>query len=181
MCLGGMVWFKDRVMVGCQDTYSYENEIRVYPSDKNLDAANLLYTEKFERVIVLVNILHNHLLVYTADNLIHHFIISWDKMSMSGTTGSVSHQLALKMTKLKIVSLEGVVAAPFSVQYLDWFIPLMGEDPDITVQISPFLLLQEGKLSIVDEFEVPKLARKGHLVFMIIRIPKIGRMKASPG
>ena len=58
------------------------------------------------------------------------------------------------MKKLRVISMDGVIAAPFSVQYLDWFVPLLGDDVDEAVFFASFLILQEGKLSIVDEFDV---------------------------
>jgi hypothetical protein len=60
----------------------------------------------------------------------------------------------VQLDRLRLISFDGVIAAPMSVQYLDWFVPLLDKNIDEAIFSSPFLILQEGTLSIVDEFEV---------------------------
>lgn len=58
------------------------------------------------------------------------------------------------MERIRLISFDGVIVAPPSVQYLDWFVPLLDKSIDESIFASPFIILQEGKLSVVDEFEV---------------------------
>jgi hypothetical protein len=83
MCLGGISWYRDLLIVGCQDTNTYQNELRIYPSEKNLDNANIVHTEFFDRLIILTNVLHNHLLVYTADNVVHQYELHWNSKGLA--------------------------------------------------------------------------------------------------
>eukprot|EP00158_Paraphelidium_tribonemae_P008563 Partr_v1_DN28612_c0_g1_i5_m50199 putative protein RIC1 homolog len=136
MCLGGLLWFKDLVVVASQDSSTFQNELRVYHGEQNLDNSNILHTETFKRRIILINIIYNHILVYTADNVVHQFVIEY-----SGNNFTFESVRTCQLPQIR---------APLAVQYIDWFIPAVNDNVQEALRNSSLLLLKEGKLSIVD-------------------------------
>ena len=146
-CVGGMVWYADHLIVACQDAHTMAYHIRIYPSDKNLDKSNIVHLEPFGKRIMMLNILYNHLMVLTADNTIRHYVIK-------------ASRGMLRLDPVRKIHLPAVRSS-FAVQYVDWFIPSVEGSVDNALASASILLLQEGKLSIVDPVskrEIAKLA-----------------------
>ena len=156
MCLGGLLWFKDLIVIACQTTDSFANELRVYPSSKNLENSNVLYSESFPRRIILRNILYHHLLVYTADKQLHHYRMEWEK----------------NIFKIRLVERIKIhcVKAPLDVQYIDWFVAAVNEAIDESIRYSSLVLLTEGKLSLVDRHLVRTCYMIFHYSFLLMLI-----------
>jgi hypothetical protein len=71
---------------------------------------NVLHTEIFPSAVVLLSLVDNSLLVYTADNSLYHFLV-------------IPTAETIKLHMCGSISFEGVVAAPGLVRCMSWMIP----------------------------------------------------------
>lgn len=71
---------------------------------------NVLHREMFPACIVLLSLIDNSLLVYTADNTLYHYLI-------------VPTEDSIKLHLCGSISFEGVVAVPSLVRGMSWMIP----------------------------------------------------------
>ena len=71
---------------------------------------NVLHTEVFPSAVVLLSLVDNSLLVYTADNSLYHFLV-------------IPTAETIKLHMCGSISFEGVVAAPGLVRCMSWMIP----------------------------------------------------------
>jgi hypothetical protein len=70
----------------------------------------MLYREHLTAFVVVLSLVDNSLLVYTADNTIHHFLIL------------TTHD-AVKLRLCGSISFDGIVGQPNAVRGLSWMIP----------------------------------------------------------
>lgn len=75
-----------------------------------LSNQNVLHRELLQSPVVILSLVDNSLLVYTADNTLHHFLIV-------PTTDTIQLHLCGSIT------FEGIIANPNAVRVLSWMIP----------------------------------------------------------
>jgi hypothetical protein len=106
---GGMAWWSNVLVVGCIESGSYQ--LRLFSRDKPLSLADSLEVVHLASEPLLLSVFDSSLLVYTADNTFHHYLIRHTKQ------GS---------TRLKVcgsIGFEGVVADPRKVRGMSWLVP----------------------------------------------------------
>ena len=96
-------------MTGAKLTILY-NKIRLYSRDMELTSQNILHHEMLAAPVIILSIVDNSLLVYTADNTLLHYLIV-------PTTDSI------KLHLCGSISFTGIIAAPKAVRMLSWMIP----------------------------------------------------------
>lgn len=89
---------------------SYDPQIRLYSRDLELSSQNVLHREVVVSPVVIMSIVDNSLLVYTADNTLYHYLVV-------PTTDNIKLHLCGSIT------FEGIIAAPGAVRLLSWMIP----------------------------------------------------------
>ncbi|KNC98616.1 uncharacterized protein SPPG_09360 [Spizellomyces punctatus DAOM BR117] len=134
---GGMLWYRDILIVACQDLDTQNHELRFFSRETNLSSTLALHTERLPRCIVAMNCLDANLLIYAADNVMRFYSI---------TTESERVRLALQQQ----ISLEGVIMNPSSVQSISWYSPA-GEGTVEDIIHAPVVILSCGELSILRE------------------------------
>ena len=84
--------------------------MRLYSRDLELSNQNVLHREMMTSSVVILSLVDNSLLVYTADNTLHHYLIV-------PTTDSIKLHLCGSIT------FDGVIGVPNAVRALSWMIP----------------------------------------------------------
>ena len=127
---GGMIWYhhvlvaavetdttnevRGRVLPGrggCNsDRVINTLQLRLYSRDLDLSNTNVLHTEPMPASVLLMSLLDNSLLVYTADNMLHHFLIEATKDT-------------IRLNGCGSISFRGIVAMPNRVRGMSWMIP----------------------------------------------------------
>ncbi|KAG8888127.1 hypothetical protein FRB98_008319 [Tulasnella sp. 332] len=134
---GGMVWFHHVLIAGVEASRSHQ--VRLYSRDLELSNMNVLHREMFPASIVLLSLIDNSLLVYTADNTLYHYLI-------------MPTEDSIKLHLCGSISFEGVVAVPNLVRGMSWMVPTgqkqLGDPVDDMVSAT-ILLLVGGKLVLL--------------------------------
>lgn len=84
--------------------------MRLYSRDLELSNQNVLCREVFQSPIVLISLVDNTLLVYTADNTLFHYLI-------------VPTTETIKLHLCGSISFDGIVTTPSVVRGMSWMIP----------------------------------------------------------
>ena len=123
--MGGLLWFYHvliaAVEVGRSWQVSMENnalprvssnlfQLRLYSRDLELSNQNVLYREQLTSPVVILSLVDNSLLVYTADNTLLHYLV-------------VPTAETIKLHFAGSISFNGVIANPNVVRALSWMIP----------------------------------------------------------
>ena len=131
---GGMCWYGHVLAVALEDEGSFE--LRLYSKDAAPLYPVVTHTEHFASPILLMSRIDDSLLVYTADNILHHFMFT-----AADEAG---------LLQIGQISLGGIVHAPTRVRSISWFLPPShireGGDPSQDVSVATVLLLVDGKL-----------------------------------
>ncbi|KDQ20395.1 hypothetical protein BOTBODRAFT_26402 [Botryobasidium botryosum FD-172 SS1] len=134
---GGLIWFHHVLIASVDAARSYQ--IRLYSRDLELSNRNVIARELLSAPIVLVSLVDNSLLVYTADNTLLHYLI-------------VPTQEEIRLHLCGSISFDGVVAVPSVVRGMSWMIPpgqkRLG-DPVDDLLVATILLLVGGKLVLL--------------------------------
>jgi RAB6A-GEF complex partner protein 1 len=85
-------------------------QIRLYSRDFELSSQNVLHREVVTSPVVILSLVDNSLLVYTADNTLFHYLI-------------VPTADTIKLHLCGSITFNGIIAAPSSVRLLSWMIP----------------------------------------------------------
>ena len=105
---GGLLWFHHVLIAAVEASKSFQ--IRLYSRDLELSNQNVLHREILTSPVVILSLVDNSLLVYTADNTLFHYLIT-------PTEDTIKRHLCGS------ISFEGVVVAPTAVRVLSWMIP----------------------------------------------------------
>ena len=89
---------------------SYLFQLRLYSRDLELSNQNVLYREPLTSPVVILSLVDNSLLVYTADNTLLHYLV-------------VPTADTIKLHLAGSISFVGVIASPNAVRSLSWMIP----------------------------------------------------------
>ena len=96
-------------MIGSKLTM-WDNKIRLYSRDMELTSQNILHYEMLAAPVVILSIVDNSLLVYTADNTLQHYLI-------------VPTVDSIKLHLCGSITFTGIIASPKAVRMLSWMIP----------------------------------------------------------
>ena len=123
---GGMVWFHHVLIASVEVSKSYQVasprnirqlsthfepvQIRLYSRDAELANKNVLHREILTSPIIVLSLVDNSLLVYTADNNLHHYLV-------------IPTPDTIKTHFCGTINFNGIIASPSSVRTLSWMLP----------------------------------------------------------
>ena len=146
---GGLCWYQNILVAAVEANKSFE--LRLYSREAVLDSSTALYTQEMQAPVVLITPSgEDSLLVYTYDNLLHHFVFA-------PGSGSV------RLVRVGHIAFHGIVRSPARVRGLSWILPdaqLLEGDPSQDVAHASVLFLVDGKLVLLR----PSL-QDGHLKY----------------
>ncbi|CAA7259964.1 unnamed protein product [Cyclocybe aegerita] len=134
---GGLLWFHHVLVAAVEIAKSYQ--IRLYSRDMELSAQNILHREVLSAPVIILSIVDNSLLVYTADNTLHHYLIV-------PTADSIKFHLCGS------ISFTGIISAPGAVRMLSWMIPAVQKqigDPVDDLAAATVLMVVGGQLTLL--------------------------------
>ncbi|KAG9314607.1 RIC1-domain-containing protein [Chiua virens] len=113
--------------------------IRLYSRDSELNNQNVLHREMISSPVIILSLVDNSLLVYTADNMLSHYLII-------PTTDSIKLHLCGSIT------FSGIIAVPSAVRVLSWMIPNVQKhlgDPVDDLAVATVLMMVGGQLVLL--------------------------------
>ena len=121
-----MVWFHHVLIAAVEVSKSYQvasswgcgqllthfecAQIRLYSRDAELANKNVLHREILTSPIIVLSLVDNSLLVYTADNNLHHYLV-------------IPTPDTIKTHFCGTINFNGIIANPGSVRTLSWMLP----------------------------------------------------------
>ncbi|GJN88122.1 hypothetical protein Rhopal_001078-T1 [Rhodotorula paludigena] len=136
--VGGMAWWSNMLIVGCEEGGQYQ--LRVFSRDKPLTLADSLEVVPLDSEPLVLSVFDSSLLVYTADNTFHHFLIR----HVRGSTP--------RLRVCGSIGFEGVVADPRKVRGLSWLVPKSQQrfgDPADDLNVATIIFLISGRLVLL--------------------------------
>jgi hypothetical protein len=88
----------------------FQSQVRLYSRDADLTDKSVLSSQSLPSPILVMSLLDNSLLVYTADNTLYHFLILPSKDTV-------------RLHLCGSISFVGIVQVPSRVRALSWLIP----------------------------------------------------------
>ena len=135
---GGLCWYQNILVAAVEANKSFE--LRLYSREAALDSSTVMYVQEMHAPVVLMTPSgEDSLLVYTYDNLLHHFVFA-------PVPGSV------KLVQVGHIAFHGIVRSPARVRGLSWILPesqLLEGDPSQDVAHASVLFLVDGKLVLL--------------------------------
>jgi hypothetical protein len=134
---GGLLWFHHVLIAAVEVEKKYQ--IRLYSRDLDLSETNVLHAQSLPSPVLVMTLLENSLLVYTADSMLYHFLIL-------PTRESIRIQLCGSM------SFAGLVSVPSRVRALSWLIPDAQKrlgDPADDLIVATIIFLVDGRLVLL--------------------------------
>ncbi|KAJ7456586.1 RIC1-domain-containing protein [Mycena latifolia] len=134
---GGMVWFHHVLIAAVEVSKSFQ--IRLYSRDMELSNQNVLHREIISSPVVILSLVDNSLLVYTADNTLFHYLI-------------VPTADTIKLHLCGSITFNGIIAAPSAVRMLSWMIPSAQKqlgDPVDDLAVATVLMVVGGQLILL--------------------------------
>ncbi|KII93321.1 hypothetical protein PLICRDRAFT_130973 [Plicaturopsis crispa FD-325 SS-3] len=134
---GGLLWFHHVLIAAVEVSRSYQ--IRLYSRDLELSNQNVLHREIISSPVVILSLVDNSLLVYTADNTLYHYLI-------------VPTADTIKLHLCGSITFTGIIAAPSAVRLLSWMIPSAQKqigDPVDDLSVATVLMMVGGQLVLL--------------------------------
>ncbi|THH02492.1 hypothetical protein EW026_g342 [Hermanssonia centrifuga] len=134
---GGLLWFHHVLIAAVDVSKTYQ--IRLYSRDLELSNQNVLHREVMNSPVVILSLVDNSLLVYTADNTLYHYLI-------------IPTADTIKLHLCGSINFDGVIAAPSAVRVLSWMIPSAQKqlgDPTDDLAVATVLMIVGGKLVLL--------------------------------
>ncbi|ORY32121.1 RIC1-domain-containing protein [Naematelia encephala] len=134
---GGLLWFHHVLVVAVEADKNFQ--IRLYSRDFDLAEANVLHAQNIPSPVLVMSLLDNSLLVYTADNTLYHFLILPTKD-------------AIRLHLCGSISFVGIVRVPSRVRALSWLLPSAQKDlgdPADDLIVATMIFLVDGKLVLL--------------------------------
>lgn len=134
---GGLLWFHHVLIAAVEVDKRYQ--IRLYSRDLDLSDTNVLHSQSVPSPVLVMTLLDNSLLVYTADSMLYHFVIL-------PTRDSIRIQLCGSM------SFKGLITVPARVRALSWMIPEAQKrlgDPADDLIVATIIFLVDGRLVLL--------------------------------
>ncbi|BGP45572.1 WD40 repeat protein [Rhodotorula kratochvilovae] len=139
--VGGMAWWGNVLIVGC--VVGGEYQLRLFSRDKPLTLADTLEVVPLSSPPLVLSVFDSSLLVYTADNTFHHFLL---RPSRAGAAAG---------SRLRVcgsIGFEGVVQDPRKVRGLSWLVPKSQQrfgDPADDLNVATIIFLISGRLVLL--------------------------------
>ena len=136
---GGLLWFHHVLIAAVEVVGGRSWQLRLYSRDLELSAQNLLHREILQAPAVLMALVDNSLLVYTADNVLTHYLV-------------VPTEASIALRMCGSISFEGVIAHPAAVRALSWMIPSAQKslgDPVDDLASATVLMMVGGQLVLL--------------------------------
>ncbi|KAK2461688.1 hypothetical protein APHAL10511_006151 [Amanita phalloides] len=134
---GGLLWFHHILIAAVEMGKSYQ--VRLYSRDAELAAQNVLHREIISSPIVIMSLVDNSLLVYTADNILYHYLV------VPGANG-------FKLRLCGSINFEGIIVQTTAVRTLSWMIPSAQKqlgDPVDDLTVATVLMVVGGQLILL--------------------------------
>ncbi|EIW86459.1 RIC1-domain-containing protein [Coniophora puteana RWD-64-598 SS2] len=134
---GGLLWFHHVLIAAVEISKSYQ--IRLYSRDMELSNQNVLYREVVTSPVVTLSLVDNSLLVYTAENMLIHYLI-------------VPTADTIKLHLCGSISFNGIIASPSAVSAVSWMIPSAQKhigDPVDDLAVATVLMMIGGQLILL--------------------------------
>ncbi|KAF8634465.1 hypothetical protein AX15_000906 [Amanita polypyramis BW_CC] len=134
---GGLLWFHHILIAAVEVGKQYQ--VRLYSRDMELAAQNVLYREVLISPIVIMSLVDNSLLVYTADNNLYHYLV------VPGSRG-------FKLHLCGSINFEGIIVQTTAVRTLSWMVPSAQKqlgDPVDDLTIATVLMVVGGQLILL--------------------------------
>lgn len=100
-------------------------QIRLYSRDLELNSQKVLHREVVTFPVVIVSLVDNSLLVYTADNTLSHYLI-------------VPTADTIKLHLCGSITFNGIIVSPSAVRLLSWMIPSAQKRTSVLTIFSPW-------------------------------------------
>ena len=107
---GGLLWWKDRIIMGCYNLATPKDEIRIYPRTEKLDNSFAKILTSIDAQVLLINILGDQLVVFSADN-----VISVYNLRSKGSPSNPSNLDVERVRTYDLSSIPGLNFHPASV------------------------------------------------------------------
>ncbi|GAA5876832.1 hypothetical protein JCM3774_000784 [Rhodotorula dairenensis] len=136
--VGGMVWWANSLIVGCEENGHYS--LRVFMRDRPLSLDEAVEVVSLDSEPLVLSVFDGSLLVYTADNTFHHFLIR----HVRGVTP--------RLRGCGSIGFEGVVADARKVRGLSWLVPKSQRrfgDPADDLNVATIIFLISGRLVLL--------------------------------
>ncbi|KAF8078253.1 RIC1-domain-containing protein [Lyophyllum atratum] len=134
---GGLLWFHHVLIAAVEVSKTYQ--VRLYSRDMELSNQNVLHREVLSSQVVILSLVDNSLLVYTADNTLFHFLI-------------VPTADTIKLHLCGSITFNGIISAPSAVRMLSWMIPSAQKqlgDPVDDLSVATVLMVVGGQLILL--------------------------------
>ncbi|KAI0004091.1 RIC1-domain-containing protein [Russula compacta] len=134
---GGFLWFHHVLIAAVEVGRSWQ--LRLYSRDLELSNQNVLYREPLTSSVVILSLVDNSLLVYTADNTLLHYLV-------------VPTADTIKLHLAGSISFVGVIASPNAVRSLSWMIPTAQKqlgDPADDLAVATVLMMAGSELVLL--------------------------------
>ncbi|KAL6299040.1 RIC1-domain-containing protein [Sparassis latifolia] len=134
---GGLLWFHHVLIAAVDISGAYQ--IRLYSRDLELSNQNVLHRELLLSPVVILSLVDNSLLVYTADNTLYHYLV-------------VPTADTIKLHLCGSITFRGIIVAPSAVRMLSWMIPTAQKqlgDPVDDLAVATVLMIVGGKLVLL--------------------------------
>ncbi|CAK5265262.1 unnamed protein product [Mycena citricolor] len=154
---GGMVWFHHVLIAAVEVAKTYQ--LRLYSRDLELSNQHVLHREIVPSPVVILSLVDNSLLVYTADNTLYHYLI-------------VPTSDTIKLHLCGSITFEGIIAAPGAVRMLSWMIPTAQKqlgDPVEDLAAATVLMVVGGQLILLRPRKVKSLVRTSECSLIVFQ------------
>ncbi len=85
---GGILWWRDHIVMGCYNLAALSDEIRIYPRSEKLDNS-FATVSKVDAQVLLLNLLNDQLVVFCADNVISIYALTLTPSNVPNTRDSI--------------------------------------------------------------------------------------------
>lgn len=135
---GGMVWFRNILVVACQDLTTKSHELRFFSRERNLDMNYAIHVERVSKGVLSMHIFGDYLMVLTADEVLKQYKLG----IVNGTK--------FQMDALQSINLTGFKLPLGSYISLAWF-PCFIENlnDDVVMASLPIILLKAGTMIVI--------------------------------
>ncbi|KAI0359068.1 RIC1-domain-containing protein [Trametes cingulata] len=134
---GGLLWFHHVLIAAVEVAGAYQ--IRLYSRDLELSNQNVLHREMVPSPVVILSLVDNSLLVYTAENSLYHYLI-------------IPTADTIKLHLCGSITFDGVIGVPSAVRALSWMIPSAQKqigDPADDLAVATVLMIVGGRLVLL--------------------------------
>lgn len=134
---GGLLWFHHVLIAAVEAEGKYQ--LRLYSRDLDLSDNSILHSQTLPSPVLVMTLLDNSLLVYTADSMLYHFLI-------------LPTRDTIRIHLCGSISFRGLIDVPSRVRALSWMIPDAQKrlgDPADDLIIATVIFLVDDRLVLL--------------------------------